>query len=40
MGDWAKKLKVLSKEKTLIDTDNSMVIARGKGGGREERVKG
>ena len=32
LGSWVKKMKVLSKEKNLIDTDNSMVITRGKGG--------
>lgn len=44
---WMKKLKGLSKiqnKKALIDTDNSMVIARrkGSGGGRESKggIKG
>ena len=42
---WVNKLKGLSKKKrkTLIDTDNSMVITIGKGGWegrREEEVKG
>ena len=37
MGGWVKKVKGLSKKKKkpLIDTDNSVVITRGKGGWRE-----
>lgn len=35
-GDWGsewKKVKLLAKEHTCIDTDNSVVMARGKMGG-------
>ena len=31
LGSWVKKMKVLSKEKNLIDTDNSGVMARQRG---------
>ena len=35
------KIKANKETKTLIDTDNSMVITRGEeGGGRQKRVKG
>ena len=40
---WVKKVKGLSngKEETLLDTDNSMVITRGKQGwGRSEDIQG